>query len=85
MLNLLLLAGDGWGVPGEGNRPFLGLGENGAVPLIEDMAKNTEHRKLCKEGVRTSSETFKTEVPTLKIGGGGPPTSQHINNLPAHH
>ena len=74
MLNPLLLAGDGWGVPGEGDRPFLGLGENRAVPLIKDMAKNTKNRKFCKEGIRTGSKTFKNEISTLKIVCGGPQT-----------
>ena len=76
MSNRLLLAGDAWGVPGEGDLPFLGLGDNGAVPLVENMAKSTKNRKFCKEGVRTSSETLKNGFPTLKIGGG-PLTSQN--------
>ena len=51
------------------------------MPFVEDMAKNTENRKFCKEGVGTSHETFKNEFSTLKMGGGL--TSQHVNLLPA--
>ena len=80
MLNRLLLAGDAWGVPGEGDLPFLGLAENGAVPLVGNMAKNTQKkRKFCKEGVRTSSETLKNEFPNLKIRGGGSPHNTPIS------
>ena len=41
----LFLAGDAWGVPGEGNLPFHGLGENGALPLVDIMANNTKKIK----------------------------------------
>ena len=82
-LNLLVFGrGGGWGVLGEGDVPFLGLGENGAVPLVADIAKNTENRKFCKEGVRASAETFKNEPPPKK--GGVPGTSQRANLLLAH-
>ena len=71
-------------VPGEGDLPFLGLGENGALPLVENMVTNTKNRECCKEGVRTSSETLKKGLPTLQIVGAGPLTSQHPNLRGAH-
>ena len=52
------------------------------MAFVEDMAKNTENPKFCKEGVRTSSETFKNEFSTLKMGRGEVLTSQHVNLLP---
>ena len=45
-LKCLLVAGHTWGVPGEGNLPFLRLGESKAVPLVENMGNNTKNRQF---------------------------------------